>query len=75
MVPGDLVKLHSPPFDAGKYGLVVQVKGTAYGYSTLVLFTNGEYYSTNTLHCQLIGDPYAEEPRSSTDGRTHQERV
>ena len=75
MVPGNLVKIHSPPFDADDYGLVVQVKNTSYGYSTLVLLTNGEYYSTNTLHCELIGGPRDEEPRRAADDRAHQKRV
>ena len=54
MKAGDMVHIRNPPFDAGKAAVVIEVKNTSYGFSTLVLLTNEGYYETNTLHCELM---------------------
>ena len=72
---GDLVHIRNPPFDAGKQGLVVAIKTTPYGWSSLVLFANGEYYETNTMHCELAEVQNAKQPPNISNDRTHQERV
>ena len=76
MKAGDLVCVRNPPFDAGKLAIVVEVRNTPYGWSSLVLLTNGEYYETNTLHCELMEEPQNDvnkrkKPRDSTDGRAY----
>lgn len=67
---GDMVNVRNPPFDAGRQGLVVEVVNTPYGWSSLVLLADGEYFLTNTLHCELIEEKNGNE-QYHRDDRPH----